>query len=77
MSNSKKDFYTWLREKKGYAHKDANKTVSTIIMLEGYASRHSLENGALLDASLPQLNSFILIFVFLDSEKYQFNLKII
>lgn len=62
MSSSKKDFYAWLVEKKEYADKDAKKTVSTIVMLEEYASRHSLGDGVLLDASLPQLESFIYIF---------------
>ena len=45
-----------------YADKDAKKTVSTIVMLEEYASRHSLGDGVLLDASLSQLESFIYIF---------------
>ena len=62
MRNSKKAFYTWLIKKKEYAEKDAKKTVSTVVMLEEFASRHSLENGILLDASLLQLESFIYIF---------------
>ena len=62
MSSCRKDFYTWLIVKKEYADKDAKKTVSTIVMLEEYASRHSLGNGVLLDASLLQLESFINIF---------------
>lgn len=62
MSSSKKIFYAWLVEKKEYTDKDAKKTVSTIVMLEEYASRHSLGDGVLLDASLSQLESFIYIF---------------
>ena len=62
MSSSKKDFCTWLMVKKEYADKDAKKMVSTIVMLEEYASRHSLGNGILLDASLSQLENFIFIF---------------
>ena len=59
MSSSKKDFYAWLIEKKEYADKDAKKTVSAIVMLEEYASRHSLDDGVLLDGSLSKLESFI------------------
>jgi len=62
LSSSKKDFYAWLVEKKEYADKDAKKTVSAIVMLKEYASRHSLGDGVLLDGSMSQLESFIYIF---------------
>lgn len=62
MSKGNKEFNSWLLDKKALTDKDAKKVVSTVVMLEEYARRHSLGDGVLLDATQSQLECFIDVF---------------